>query len=83
MFQTQITERLMDISGLFENTLWKYADWIAYNQDKEMIKRILDKTYWYSDIYYLVKPEMDDESIDRFFRTIFTYYEEKNKWLEK
>lgn len=80
MFQTQITERLMDISWLFENTLWKYSDWIAYNQDKEQLKRVLADVYGYKDIYFLVRPEIDDESIDRFFRTIFTYYEEKNKW---
>lgn len=75
MLQTQVTDTLMKVVWLFKNTLWEYADDVAYNQDKEQIKRVLDKCYWYKDIYFFVKPELDEESVDRFFKTVFTYYE--------
>ncbi len=45
MIQTQVTDTLMNVVGLFENTLGKYSNDVAYNQDKEQIKRVLDSCY--------------------------------------
>ena len=83
MLQTQVTETLMKVVWLFKNTLWEYADDVAFNQDKEQIKRVLDKVYGYSNIYGFVKPELDEESVDRFFKTVFSYYESKEVWQQK
>ena len=70
----------MQVVWLFENTLWRFSENVAYNQDKEQIKRVLDQVYWYKNIYTFVKPELDEEAVDRFFKTIFTYYESKEIW---
>jgi len=83
MLQTQVTDTLMQVVWLFENTLWKYSNDVAYNQDKEQIKRVLDACYWYKNIYNFVKPELDEESVDRFFKTVFSYYEHKEVWQTK
>ena len=72
----KITDRFLHVVGLFQNVLWKYADQVAYNQDKEQIKKVLHEVYWYKDIYDLVPPELDKDSTDRFLKTVFTYYEQ-------
>lgn len=82
MFKEQVTDRFMQVVWLFENTLGRYADKVAYNQDKEQIKKVLAEVYGYKNIFYFVEPELDDESVDRFFRTLFTYYEHKEIWQQ-
>ncbi len=73
----------MQVVWLFENVLWKFSEDIAYNQRKELAKKVLAETYGYKDIYSFIKPELDVDWTDRFFKTVFTYYENREIWAEQ
>ena len=79
-FKTQVTDRLLQVVWLFENVLGRYADDVAYNQRKELAKKMLAEVYGYKDIYEFIKPERDVESMDRFLKTAFTYYDNVPPW---
>lgn len=82
MISQKITDKFMSVVGLFENTLWKYSNNIAYNQKKEQAKRVLSDVYWYKDIFDFVQPELDKEWVDKFLRTVFTYHENPNNQID-
>lgn len=79
MINQKITDKFLSVVWLFENVLWKYSNNIAYNQKREKVKRLLKEVYWYKDIEKLFPPELDDASVDRFLRTVFTY---NDPWLD-
>ena len=76
MISKKITQKFLSSIWLFENVLGKYSDNVALNQDKERIKKILSEVYGYKDIYDFIRPELDQESMDKFLRTVFTYHEQ-------
>lgn len=75
----KITDRFLSVIWLFENVFWKYANNIAYNQKREKLKRILREVYWYKDIDSMFPAEIDEKSVDRVLRTVFTY---NDPWIE-
>ena len=77
MITNKITKKFLSSIWLFENVLWKYSDKVAINQKKEMTKKILCEVYWYKDIYDFIQPELDDEAMSKFLRTVFTYHEKE------
>jgi len=79
----KITDRFLSVIWLFENVFWKYANNIAYKQDREKIKRVLKQVYWYEDIDKLFPAEVDQNSVDRVMRTIFTYHDPWLDWEQK
>jgi len=75
MISKKISDKFLVNIWLFENMFWRYSNLIAYNQDKERIKKILAEVYGYKDIYDFIPPELDGDSIDRVMKTVFTYHE--------
>lgn len=82
-FKTQVSDRLLQVVWLFENVLGKFSEDLAYNQRKELAKKTLCEVYWYTDIYTFIKPELDQESVNKFFNTVFTYYDNQEVWQSK
>lgn len=81
-YTDKIVETLVRPIWLFENIFWKYANQIAYNNEKEMAKKILAEVYWYVDIYDFFPSEIDEEKMNKTLNTIFNYYDYKNEWLK-
>lgn len=79
-FKTQVTDRLMEVIWLFENVLGRFSEDVGYNQRKELAKKMLCDVYGYKDIYKVVKPELDAESMNQFMKTVFTYYDSRDQW---
>jgi hypothetical protein len=75
MIEKKISDRFLSSIGLFENMFWRYSNLIAYNQEKERIKKILADVYWYKDIYEFIPSELDNESVNQVLKTVFTYHE--------
>ena len=75
MLTNWITKKFLSSIWLFENVLWKYSDLVAINQEKENIKKILYEVYWYKDIYDFIPKKLDNDSVDKFLKTMFTYYD--------
>ncbi|NOQ50459.1 MAG: hypothetical protein GQ557_02180 [Mycoplasmataceae bacterium] len=75
MIANNIVKKFLSNIWLFENVLWKYSNLVAINQKKEKIKKILFEVYGYKDIYDVVPQELDNEWVDKFLRTLFTYHE--------
>lgn len=83
MISKKISDRFLSNIWLVENMLWKYAPLVAIDQDKERIKKILCDVYGYKDIYDFLPQELDQESMDKLLRTVFTYHEQPEEKLEK
>jgi len=76
MISKKITEKFLSNIWLFENVLWRYSNLVAIDQEKENIKRILAEVYGYKDIYDFIPQKLDNEGMNRFLKTIFTYHEQ-------
>lgn len=83
MISKKISDKFLSNIWLFENMLWKYAPLVAIDQDKERIKKILYEVYGYKDIFDLLPAELDQESMDKVLRTVFTYHETPQEQTEK
>lgn len=81
MISKNITNKFLSSIWLFENVLWKYSDKVAINQKKERIKKILADVYGYKDIYDFIPTEIDNESMQKFLNTVFTYHEQPQEEL--
>jgi len=77
MISKKISEKFLNNIWLFENMFWKYSNLVVINQEKERIKKILCDVYGYKDIYDFIPQELDDESLNRVLKTIFTYHEKE------
>lgn len=79
MLTNWIVKQFLQRIGLIENVLWsKYWPLVLLNQEKERKKKILHDVYWYKDIYKVLPPEIDKESLDKFLKTMFSYYDNRN-----
>ena len=83
MISKKISDKFLSNIWLFENMLWKYAPLVAIDQDKERIKKILYEVYGYKDIYDFLPAELDQESMDKVLRTVFTYHEQPQEQVKK
>lgn len=82
MITKKISDKFLTNIWLFENMFWKYSNLIAINQRKEFIKKILYEVYGYKDIYDFYPMRLDNESVDKVLKTIFTYHEMPHEQLE-
>jgi hypothetical protein len=84
MISKKVSDKFLSNIGLFENMLGsKYAKLVAINQKKERIKKILYEVYGYKDIYNFFPEELDQDSVDKVLRTVFTYHESPQQQNEK
>ena len=83
MISKKISDKFLSNIWLFENMLWKYAPLVAIDQDKERIKKILFEVYGYKDIYDFLPAELDQESMNKVLKMVFTYHEQPQDQLEK
>lgn len=68
----------MTVVWLVENSLWRFSNDVIYNQKKEQAKRILCDVYGYEDIYEFFPPEVNQENLNTFLRTVFNHHEKEN-----
>lgn len=75
MNREKMLSNLMTNVWLFSNVFWKYADKIAYNQRKEKAKLVLDKVYWYTDIWTVLPESIDLDNVERNLKILQNFYE--------
>ena len=80
----RILDRFISNVWLFKNIFgWELTKKIVYNTEKEKVKNILFEIYWKKDVFKLFTEEVDERKVDNTLKTLFQYYESRERETDK